>query len=206
MTNRHNIYGRGRLPLPREFYLRDTHVVAHELLGTILVRIINKQQSITGIISETEAYGHADDPASHAYKNKTQRNHIMFGQVGMAYVYFTYGMHHCFNATARDPREAKAGAVLIRGIIPQSGIKTMMKNRHTNDTKILTNGPAKITQALRISSNEYGRDLTVKNELYITGNTYYDKIRGKNDGNVIRSPRIGIRHATDKLWNFRLKT
>lgn len=196
------------IPLPRAFYSRDTALVARELLGTTLVRkIANRQQIITGIISETEAYGHENDPASHAYKNKTQRNHIMFDKVGISYVYFTYGMHYCFNVTARDTKRSKAGAVLIRGILPQKGIKTIMKNRNTKDTKILTNGPAKITQAFEISSEQYGKDLTVKNELYITGSRDYNKThdKGNYEKNIIKSSRIGIRQATDKLWNFKLK-
>ena len=199
-----NIMYDTNLPLKREFYSRDTVTVAQELLGTILVRKINNHKIITGIISETEAYGHTNDPASHAYKNKTQRNHIMFEKVGMSYVYFTYGMHYCFNVTARDPSVMGAGAVLIRGIIPQKGIPTIMKNRGTVNTKILTNGPAKLTQALGISSKQYGVDLTLKGNLYITNNVDYENIRGKRNKNIIKSPRVGIRDATDKLWNFKL--
>ena len=73
---------------------------------------------MSGIITETEAYRHKDDPASHAFKKITDRNGIMFGEVGIAYVYFTYGMHYCFNVVAKNDK-ISAGAVLIRGINPE---------------------------------------------------------------------------------------
>ena len=86
--------------LPRKFYSRDTVQVAKELLGKTLVRKIGKQK-LTGTIIETEAYKGKNDPASHASKKKTERNKVMFGQVGWSYVYFTYGMHYCFNVVAK---------------------------------------------------------------------------------------------------------
>ena len=189
-----------RKPLPREFYARDTVSVAHDLLGATLVRRVDGH-TMSGIISETEAYGHTDDPASHAYRKATQRNKIMFGPVGMSYVYFTYGMHYCFNATARDPEVAGAGAVLIRGLIPESGIGRMMRNRNTKDASILADGPAKLAQAMQIASNQYGEDLTKRARLYITGNPEYDVVRQQG---IVRSPRIGIKEASDRLWNFKI--
>ena len=98
--------------LPREFYNRDTVKVAKDLLGKTLVRKIGNK-TISGIITETEAYRYKDDPASHAFSGITVRNKIMFGQVGSAYVYFTYGMHFCVNVVARS-NNYDAGAVLIR--------------------------------------------------------------------------------------------
>ena len=120
----------------------------------------------------------------------------MFGEVGVAYVYFTYGMHYCFNVVARNSKTA-AGAVLIRAIEPEKGIEEMIKNR--NDVKLqnLTNGPAKLAQALQITKEHYGLDLTKKSMLYIT--------EGIKPKKVTASPRIGIKEATDKLWNFKIK-
>ena len=135
--------------LPREFYSRDTVTVAKSLLGKKIVRRIGKQE-ISGIIIETEAYRHADDPASHAFRKITERNKVMFDEVGKAYVYFTYGMHYCFNVVAKSSK-FEAGAVLIRAITPEKGIEIMEKNRGTKDRKKLTNGPAKLTQALGIT-------------------------------------------------------
>ena len=116
---------------------------------------------MSGTIIETEAYRHKDDPASHAFRNITDRNKVMFGEVGIAYVYFTYGMHHCFNVVAKKMK-VPAGAVLIRGIIPEKGIKKMQENRNIKNLKNLTDGPGKLTQALEITKEHYGIDLTKK--------------------------------------------
>lgn len=181
--------------LPREFYLENTVSVAKNLLGKKIVRKIGRVE-MTGIITETEAYRHKDDPASHAFRNITKRNKIMFGEVGMAYVYFTYGMHYCFNVVARHPK-SKAGAILIRAIDPEKGIKTMQKNRKIENLKNLTNGPAKLCQALEITKNHYGVDLTTDLKLFI--------IDGDRPKKIVSSSRIGIKEATDKLWNFKIK-
>jgi len=150
--------------LPREFYLENTVSVAKNLIGKKIIRKIGRTE-ISGIITETEAYRHKDDPASHAFRNITERNKIMFGEVGMAYVYFTYGMHYCFNVVARHPK-AKAGAVLIRAIKPEKGVKIMQKNRKIENLKNLTNGPAKLCQALEITKRHYGVDLTTDSKLF----------------------------------------
>jgi len=181
--------------LPREFYLRDTVTVAKNILGKKIIRRIGTK-TISGIITETEAYRHMDDPASHAFRKITERNKVMFGQVGIAYVYFTYGMHYCFNVVARNPKIA-AGAVLIRAIEPEKGIEEMLKNRNNAKLKDLTNGPAKLAQALQITKEHYGLDLTKNSKLYIS--------EGVKPRKIVASPRIGIKEATDKLWNFKIK-
>ena len=181
--------------LPRKFYEQDTVKVAKNLLGKRIVRKIGRQE-ISGIITETEAYRHKDDPASHAFRKITDRNKAMFGDVGMAYVYFTYGMYYCFNVVARNPRAA-AGAVLIRAIEPEKGIKVMQKNRKNDDIKNLTNGPAKLTQALEITKEHYGVDLTKHPKLFIT--------EGIKPKKISASTRIGIKEATEKMWNFKIK-
>src|SRR5574341_2614585 len=111
--------------LSRSFYARDTVDVARDLLGKVLVRKIGNK-TISGTITETEAYRYKDDPASHSFTGLTERNKAMFGPVGIAYVYFTYGMHYCMNAVAKDGNY-EAGAVLIRAIKPKEGLNFMMK-------------------------------------------------------------------------------
>ena len=181
--------------IPRTFYARDTTKVAKDLLGKTLVRRIGKNL-ISGIITETEAYRHKDDPASHAFSGLTERNKIMFGQVGFAYVYFTYGMHYCVNAVAYSDRYL-AGAVLIRGLKPVEGINYMKKNRNSSGMLNLANGPAKLTQAMKITKKQYSEDLSKKSSLYIT--------EGIPSGKIISGPRIGIRNGLDKNWNFKIK-
>jgi DNA-3-methyladenine glycosylase len=120
----------------------------------------------------------------------------MFGDVGMAYVYFTYGMHYCFNVVAKNSK-TDAGAVLIRAIKPDKGITRMKQNRNLEDMKNLTNGPGKLTQALEITKEHYGMDLTKKSELYIEDTTSVAKIS--------KSTRVGIKTGTELLWNFKIK-
>ncbi|MDE1862482.1 MAG: DNA-3-methyladenine glycosylase [Thaumarchaeota archaeon] len=181
-------------PISRPFYLRNTVEVAMDLLGKKLVRKVDGLV-LSGIICETEAYCHREDPASHAYAGQTERNRAMFGQVGMAYVYFTYGMHYCVNAVARD-RNSEAGAVLIRAIIPTEGITFMKDQRGTEILENLANGPAKLTQAMKITKKQYEEDLTLKSDLYITEGVPVNREM------VESKPRIGIRKAAENRWNF----
>lgn len=178
--------------LDRSFYRRDTIVVAKELLGKILVRKIN-DKLLSGIIVETEAYRSSDDPASHSYKGITNRNKVMFEEVGYSYVYFTYGNHYCLNIVAKD-KSTDAGAVLIRAIEPLDGIDIMKWNRN-KDLYELTNGPGKLTKALMIDKRLNGLDLTKEGILYVKNNNI-------NNIEIISTPRIGIKTALDKYWRF----
>jgi DNA-3-methyladenine glycosylase len=179
------------------FYQRPTEVVARDLVGKKLVRTIRnnkKQFRLAGIIVETEAYGYSDDLASHAYVGLTGRNKVMFGNVGRAYVYFTYGNHFCLNVSARRSK-VEAGAVLIRGIEPVEGIELMRQFRPVDDIFSLTSGPGKLTQALNITSLLNGTDMTnSESEIYIEF--------GKRPKRIITTPRIGITRAVDKEWRF----
>jgi hypothetical protein len=122
--------------LPRSFYDRPTLVVARELLGARLVRILDGER-LSGIILETEAYVGFEDQGSHAHRGRTPRNAPMFGPPGYAYVYFTYGMHWCLNVVTEA--EGFPAAVLIRAILPQEGIEIIRARRNGRDTL----GPAK---------------------------------------------------------------
>jgi DNA-3-methyladenine glycosylase len=179
------------------FYQRPTEVVARDLVGKKLVRIIGKNRMrlrLAGIIVETEAYGYSDDPASHAYNGATARNKAMFGDVGRAYIYFTYGNHFCLNISARTSN-VDAGAVLIRGIEPVEGIELMRQLRPVDDVLSLTSGPGKLTQALKITSALNGTDMTSSDsELYIE--------YGRRPKHILTTPRMGITRAVDKEWRF----
>ena len=179
------------------FYQRPTEVVAKDLVGKKLVRTIRNNKKhfrLAGIIVETEAYGYSDDLASHAYVGPTDRNKVMFGNVGRAYVYFTYGNHFCLNVSARRSK-AEAGAVLIRGIEPVEGVELMRQFRPVDDIFSLTSGPGKLTQALNITSSLNGADMTnSESEIYIEF--------GKRPKHIVTTPRIGITRAVDKEWRF----
>lgn len=187
--------------VPREFYQQDTVIVARKLLGKKLVRIINNKK-LVGIISETEAY-RCDDPASHTFIGMTQRNKSMFGPVGHAYVYVSYGIHFCLNAVSRDTEKFKAGGVLIRAVIPIKGINIMIKNRSIKKKNIklknLCNGPAKVTQAFNITKTDDSIDLTDPNSSLFIENS--DEVPNQY---VEITKRIGISKAKEKLWRFKL--
>lgn len=182
--------------LPASFYQRKTEQVAKDLVGMMLsrtLRVGSKTYRLSGIIVETEAYGYEDDEASHACRGMTERNAVMFGPAGRAYVYFTYGNHFCVNVSARPQKEV-AGAVLIRGIEPVEGIDIMKKLRQVDDAYLLASGPGRLTQALGITRAQNGLDMTdYKSEL---------RIEQGAARQAIATTRIGITRAADRKWRF----
>ncbi|MDQ7820105.1 MAG: DNA-3-methyladenine glycosylase [Armatimonadota bacterium] len=178
------------VPLPRRFFARSTLQVARDLLGHLLVHE-TPEGVVAGRIVEVEAYRGPRDPASHAYR-RTPRSAIMWGRPGTAYVYFTYGNHYCVNVVTEPP--GRAGAVLLRALEPVEGIELMRRRRGTDDVRLLASGPGRLTQALGITAAHNGADLT-RPPLYVA--------RGRTGPvPVARSPRIGIRVATDRLWRY----
>ena len=173
--------------------------MARELLGKKLVRQINGVK-LSGMIVETEAYCGREDSACHAHRGKTQRNEVMFGNPGHAYVYFTYGMHYMLNLVTEE--EENPCAVLIRAIVPLDGIEEMETRRKIKGAS-LTNGPAKLCQALSIDKSLNGWDLTTGEELWVED---YKKFP---ESEIITTPRIGIDYAHQKhreaLWRFLVK-
>jgi len=180
--------------LPRSFYLRPTLTVARDLLGKYIVRRL-KGKSLIGKIVETEAYLGDNDPASHAFRGKTKRNEVMFGEGGHLYVYFTYGMHFCANVVTDAERRGRA--VLLRAVEPLEGRDIMVKNRKLKDApyKNLTNGPAKLCEAFGINGRHNGTDL-LSDEIFITTG---EEIPRKQ---IISTSRIGITNGAEKLWRF----
>jgi DNA-3-methyladenine glycosylase len=171
--------------LKHDFYARDTLSTARALLGKKLVRIHNGN-ILSGLICETEAYLGSLDSASHAFKGKTPRNSVMFGPAGRAYVYFVYGMHHLLNVVTEA--EENPCAILIRAIVPFDGIEYMQRYRKRGG-KNLTDGPAKLCQALVIDKSLNGWDLTAGKKLWLED-------RPPVPGRFIKKgPRIGIDYA-----------
>ena len=184
--------------LKRSFYMRDTALVAQELLGKIMVRVINKKIVLKVIIVETEAYLGANDPASHAFGGMKIRNAPLYGPVGHAYVYFTYGMYYCLNFVVRE-KTVPAGGVLIRAVQPLAGTEYMEKLRHHHATHGLSNGPGKLTQALAINRELNGIDVTKKGQLYLLDAPLIP------DRSIVHTTRIGISKAQDDILRFYIK-
>ena len=182
-------------PLPRAFYEQNSAAVARALLGQRLVRMLNGQR-LSGLICETEAYGGANDQASHAYR-RTPRSAIMFGPPGIAYVYFIYGMHHCLNVVTEC--DGCPGAVLIRSITPEEGIERLRENRPGVVDRYLADGPGKLCQALAVTAPLNGTDLTRNSELFITAGAQVDVQE------MVATPRIGVRgdeETRNRPWRF----
>jgi DNA-3-methyladenine glycosylase len=184
--------------LKRSFYNRDTTLVAQELLGKMIVRVINKKIILKAMIVETEAYLGIADPASHAYGGMRVRNAPLYGPRGHAYVYFTYGMYHCLNFVARE-KDVPAGGVLIRAVEPIEGMQYMEKIRHKHSTHGLTNGPGKLTQALAINRDLNGIDVTKKGQLYVLDAPLI------SHKNIVHTTRIGISKAQEDILRFYIK-
>lgn len=185
----------------RDWFSRDVLQVARELLGMHLVRVMDGQE-LRSIITETEAYRGEEDLACHARAGKTRRTAVMYGPPGHAYVYFTYGMHWCFNVVCM-PQDFPA-AVLIRAIEPLNGLEQIAARRIGRSQREWTNGPARLTQALTIDINLNGVDLTTPDAgLWIeTGESVPDDL-------VITGPRVGINNVPEPWrslpWRFRIK-
>jgi DNA-3-methyladenine glycosylase len=194
-----NHYNQNMTVLNKTFYELDTLKVARALIGKKLVRQIGGLE-LSGMIVETEAYCGKEDSACHAHRGKTKRNSVMFGPPGHAYVYFTYGMHYLLNMVTET--EGKPCAVLIRAILPIDGLEEMEARRKRKSPE-LTNGPAKLCQALGIDKSLNGWNLTAGDELWVED---YKNISAKF---ITATPRIGIDYAKEQhrqaLWRFVVK-
>lgn len=189
--------------LDREFYNRDSVLVARELLGKVLVHEIEGQRLAVKII-EAEAYMGVEDKAAHSYGGKrTPRVEVMYGDPGHAYMFLIYGMYCCFNVVTREkgiPQE-----VLIRAAEPLEGIQWMAQQRYgkpyeelsKSQLKGFTNGPGKLCKALSLDRSHNGIDLC-------GDQIYLEKGTGENF-HVIATKRVGIDYAEeakDYLWRF----
>ena len=187
--------------LERPFFTQPTLIIARALLGQILVKIEEGGDRLSGMIVETEAYIGTDDLACHARAGRTARNASMWGPPGHAYVYFTYGMHWMLNMVTE--RDDFAAAVLIRSLIPMEGLSIMRSRRAGRSDSTLTDGPAKLCQALGIHRDLDGLDLCLPSSpLFLqTGIEIEDNI-------ATIGPRIGLNKVPEPWksipWRFRV--
>jgi DNA-3-methyladenine glycosylase len=183
--------------LPLSFYLRkDVVKISKELLGKVLVTNWNNEYT-SGRIVETEAYEGEKDRASHAFRGKTPRTEIMFGEGGKAYVYLCYGIHQMFNivtSVAGIPH-----AILIRAVDPMEGIDIMLdRTGKKKPDHTLTRGPGNVGKAFGFHTSQCGISLT-SDELFIADDGF--KITKSMIGT---SPRIGVDYAGEHAeWHYR---
>ena len=178
-------------PLSPEGFLRPVERVARDLLGCLVVSEVGGEVT-AGQIVETEAYGGAWDPASHASvrSGRTPRNDPMFGPPGTAYLYLCYGVHWCLNVVTG--REGEPQAVLIRALKPLAGLEVMERRRGRKEA--LARGPGRLTQALGLGGGLNGHPLQHAPLILLPGEAV-------EPGAIARSGRIGIRRARE--WRFR---
>jgi DNA-3-methyladenine glycosylase len=182
-------------PLPAQFFHRRVDEVAPELLGKLLAAPVG-----LGRIVEVEAYGGAEDPASHAYRGPTKRSSIMFQGGGVLYTYLIYGMYWCANVVTGAP--GCGAAVLIRALEPVAGLDTMSSNRPTAKcAEQLASGPGKLCQALEIDGRHNGQDLLRATGPIRLGTNGRDELEYETT-QISSSPRIGIREGTELPWRF----
>ena len=184
--------------LGKGFYERDARTVARALLGKYLV-FESPGGRICGRIVETEAYLGEKDMASHAFHGRTRRTEVMYGAGGHLYVYFTYGMHWLMNVVTGT--EGTAEAVLLRAMEPVEGVPQMTANRRGAALRLLTSGPARITQAFGIDGSLNGADLC--------GDSVWIEDRGDaiKASQIVATKRIGVGYARawkDKKLRFYL--
>jgi DNA-3-methyladenine glycosylase len=173
-----------------DFLNASSYEAAPRLLGCILERHID-EQTIRVKIVETEAYDQTD-VASHSYRGETERTRVMFGEYGHLYVYFTYGMHYCANIVT-GPKGHGAG-VLIRAVEPIDGLN-FIENRRGKNGVTVTNGPAKLCQALGIDKSMNGHDLR-------SGALQLIEQSALPDNMIVQTTRIGISQGKDVPWRF----
>ncbi|HUA32430.1 MAG TPA: DNA-3-methyladenine glycosylase [Candidatus Binataceae bacterium] len=181
--------------LSREFYARPVLTVARECIGKVLVHRTAEGEA-AGRIVEAEAYRGPLDLAAHSSRGLTPRTRAMFGPPGFAYIYLLYGISWAINLVVAN--EGEPHAVLIRALEPVRGLELMaLRRRKAAESRELTNGPGKLTQALAITGADYGRDLC--------GDVLFLEEGEARAIRIGRSPRINVDYAGDwahRPWRF----
>ena len=184
-------------PLPQSFFARPAPELALALLGQLLVRQLPNGTCLKARIVETEAYQGMDDTACHARMGRTERNAVMFGQAGHAYVYLIYGMYDMLNLVC--DQEGVPAAVLIRAVEPVEGIAELERVRGVRGPS-LTNGPGRLCRALQLDRSLNGASLVSGPHLWLEPGPPLEASQ------IERSPRVGIDYAEpahrNLLWRF----
>jgi DNA-3-methyladenine glycosylase len=171
--------------LTKSFFSRSVLEVAPDLIGATLV-----VDGVGGRIVEVEAYHHTE-PAAHSFHGPTERNAVMFGPPGYAYVYRSYGIHWCLNFVC-EPK-GSAAAVLIRALEPTEGLAVMRRRRGAADERLLCSGPGRLCQALGITRAHNGLALD---------QPPFALLARQGDVVVVTGLRIGITKAAERPWRY----
>jgi DNA-3-methyladenine glycosylase len=180
--------------IPEPWFARPADELAAHLLGKRLASLVDGRL-VDGLIVETEAYLPEGDTACHATRGRTPGNSSMFGPAGRAYVYPIHS-RVCFNVVSGQIGEGTA--VLIRGLEPRSGIATMRQRRGGVSIRDLCRGPARLCQALGISRDHDGHDLSTHHMLWI--DRYHEQVVAAEQ--IRRTERIGVTSAREHRLRF----
>jgi DNA-3-methyladenine glycosylase len=189
--------------LPANWFARPAPVVAPELLGCVLVRTLPCGGTLRGLIVETEAYTQ-DDPACHGFDGRlTPARRVLFGQPGLAYVYFTYGMQHCFNVVT--DRNGYASAVLVRALALDS-LPAGMVLPPRETLQRAASGPGKLCRLLEIDRQLNGTALVPASGLWIEQGSASGIAPATASCQLItQTTRIGISRGVDLPWRWFLE-
>jgi DNA-3-methyladenine glycosylase len=180
-------------PLPASFYARPAASVARDLLGRLLISNVGGELAVVRIV-EVEAYTGPRDPACHAAGwHRSRRNEAMYGPPGCSYVYFTYGMHWCFNVVTG--RAGWPAAVLVRAGEPLAGLGAMRLRRGVRAERQLASGPARLARALGIDRSLDGHPLD-RPPLWLGGGTPVPPRRRRV------TTRIGLSRGAERPLRF----
>jgi DNA-3-methyladenine glycosylase len=166
--------------------------VAPRLLNAVL-RHVTDDGAVAVRLTEVEAYGGTDDPGSHAYGGRTDRNAAMFGPPSHLYVYFTYGMHFCSNVVVGE--KGSPSAVLMRAGEIVEGWDLARSRRAGASDRDLARGPARLCQAL-------GIDGALNGSAFTEGRLVLTPGAAVAPDQVSIGPRVGLREASDRPWRF----
>jgi DNA-3-methyladenine glycosylase len=192
--------------LPRGFFGRPAQELAPGLLGCVL-RHDTPDGAVAVLLTEVEAYAGAADAASHAFRGRTARTAVMFGEPGHSYVYFTYGMHFCVNLVCLPA--GTASAVLLRAGRVIEGAALAARRRYARRAagpetsgpageRDLARGPARLCQALGIDRSLNGADVCdPASPLRVSGPA---QVVGTAD--IDCGPRVGVSRAAEVPWRF----
>lgn len=142
--------------LPEGFYARSPDLVACDLIGKTLVRLLGNDR-LEGTIVETEAYHGEADPASRAFYGRKNYNGVMWAEPGRLFIYNVH-KYWMLNVTAHEP--GSVGGVLFRAIEPRKGVEAMKRLRPVEDVRELTSGPGKLSLALGVTRELNGLPVT----------------------------------------------
>ncbi len=163
--------------LGEDFFHRDCLEVAPDLVGKIIVRILDTGEEIRLRITETEAYRGTEDKACHASKGRTPRTEILYRESGVIYVYLCYGIHWLINVITGEKEQPQG--VLIRAC---EGFE----------------GPARLTKKLQVDKSFNNESFVGNRRIYICDDG--EKFKIKTD------KRVGIDYAGEewaaKPWRF----